>query len=645
MEWPAHLVDANVAPNLSRQLSPGMPWLTVVLGPEAGHSREPNQQDQETWPSTVSQVRSQAGANLIPKAAEALKGWGFPGGGSGVLAPAPVLEDVVAFWTAVAKDRLPYFMITEQVPYAFDKMLVAVALLSKAAAGTGVPPRHEDSALALGWELVVPGRGLSHTRHRKEVVEWVREAISESFPKPDEDQLLEKTIRVFRLRELVDWCWANQLKDSPHAPLLTWADWQLLLSREHGWVAHGALPRVRFPSGSETVVKDALVSVDPFRAGPGLLHRASASAAAALAGYCPKWADTKKTRDDARADMTAEDDVEAPPLGQEPAADPDADQWPPIASVFTTSFDLHLEKALSELGPYIAAMPFYVTLDEAALGVWLGRFCDSGEALGEATSDDRRKWFVLSLLTQADFRGDGPSIPEASYIGKRLSRALGAYPIAVHLLGCPLIEGPRVDEDPELKAHLLAVARLTRAELEEDLSPAVPLGITPAVQLTDSDVVRWAMTDTARNWNPGSAQTQVTRFSTALPLPLTAGTRTGEFFRYWVFGGVPLGDSATRFCVLSQILGADFVNGDATPAERGVAVGAFRIGHRAAETLSAEKIRLVYGRWPDSLAQHLDHYTYHVGQLTAGRESAWRRDTVGCAKEPWQTRSSKKGSA
>jgi len=501
-----------------------------------------------------------------------------------------------------------------------------------------VLPRYEDSALALDWTKTWAFTSKAGGKPRLEACrEWVEKVAKQVLKQIGEEQdiHLDKSVPVFVLRAMLDRCWLEQLNLKNAYYLKTWADWQLELLAEgdagNGWLVHGSMSRARF--ASDNAISESLTKLDDFPRTPGDIHAAAADLVRSLAEYSvsfkaeniPKTAGVPQNVD---ADMVK---TRTPP---------------PAASIFTTSFDLLIERELSKTGPYLVVMPVYVGTSTGSFGLWVGRLFQRGDDPQSPTTGEN-KWLVISLLSENDFRGDYDTAEAAHYFSLVLGDTpLSGYPIVIHLLGCPLINTPaKAERSFEFNEHINQVIHNARIAGDHGSTTSDQgEGITHAIQLTDSDVLRWSVGDSA-----GKVANQG-RITTALPLPLAAGTSDGSFFRYWVFLGVPFGDSATRFSVLSKILTADFVHGDATPKLRGMSVGSFRLSHRATETLMAENIEFIYGHTPTDLAPFLRHYTIHIrAAIPAIRRGyiQWPIDDSECAacvaKSNKATRVQKKG--
>lgn len=624
-EWPAYLGGSAARPGTSKDGS--VPWVTTFLGPEIVVP---------PGPETVAQINISY---------EQLKDMSFTVTDGDfnecpnvrlMVGEASVSRMVYDFWSDLSRSRWPTWAELPKgptVPYLVTPRLVASSLLARAVQ-TAVTPRYEDVHFPLDWRRVnnwTTFTKISKDELTTQLREWVRRFVQ--VDNPPESLALESQIPAYELRKLYDWCWVEQLTDGERLDLMTWSDWQLKLTTlRDGWVAHGALPRARF--GTVSSVRRALDKIKPFCGRGTVLHEAAARLVVAQS-------EARHAAQQARqveGNWSTEEDLTPPPVSQQDSGEETQPPVPvtlPVATVFTTSFDLLLEKELSKIGAeYLVVMPVYTRVDGQYYGLWLARHFEAGEE--PARESDSDSWFVLSMLSPGELSSvltEGP----LAYIGKRLKKPIDNFPVVVHLMGCPLLSLVK-DSSEDMRRHIETIVGRARvgAETSSGKNTLPSPGIFHAPQLTENDVFRWAMVDTAgRMTDAWSGAAQVTRFTTALPISFAAGLSGGQVFRYWAFAGVPFGDSATRFSVMSQILGADFINGDATPKQRGLAVGAFRMGHRAAESLKAENIYRVVGESPEQLAPLLDHYRRHLELLsdderTRGLVAHWPQDSNRC---------------
>jgi len=344
----------------------------------------------------------------------------------------------------------------------------------------------------------------------------------------------------------------------------------------------------------------------------------------------------------------------------------------PSASAFSTTFDLNLELALAKAARkspsrvgFIIAFPVYNSATDSSdygNGVWIGRFVDLSKATspvelvtsitGRAVSSDstglkitsksaeeKSPWFVLSRLDQCGFDGTFREISSAplneykSYIRDRLPHEfnLSNLPIVVHLMGCPLVRVPTLTGDSELLRDLLWTMTGTPTKTEDLRKASAGASdddkkrdgkqqknqttLQHAILFSENHVMRWSI--------PSSMDTALT---TTLPTPLLGDGFNGDYWRYWLFSGVSVGDSAVRYRVITELIGAGLITNSPPPKLRGVAVNRDPIGYRATETLLTEKVEVAHGGL-DQLTLYLDHYLFHLKEaivaLDENRPVVW----------------------
>lgn len=195
---------------------------------------------------------------------------------------------------------------------------------------------------------------------------------------------------------------------------------------------------------------------------------------------------------------------------------------PPVASAFSTSFDLELEMALTaraDLPGFVIALPaqYLGTNSKVASLQWLGAVFRKPSGL-DAILDGPSEWVMLSRMTWND---------DWEYAN---------WPFVVHLAGCPLIKPPEVKLAPKLPPTGSADAnRRMKLEKVEDIQSAILLDEYSAIQQHSTEMF--------------GASSE----SNGLPDDLTKASPDSAKARFWMIMGVQMQDTAVRYWVASRL--------------------------------------------------------------------------------------------
>ena len=268
----------------------------------------------------------------------------------------------------------------------------------------------------------------------------------------------------------------------------------------------------------------------------------------------------------------------------------------PVASLFTTTFDLEIEMALCsqpDSSQFIVAIPFYVFTgdeqdpDRRASLCWLGAIITPDCSLSWDERLDQllhpSQWFVLSKTD--DF--------ETKY---------GQFPVVVRLSGCPLIEKPNIGNGiGEIPAsELLGLLDGESSELSE------PPSIGHAVLLDEYA----AMQQTAVE---NSVFGGVEHYG--LPSEITDVSNMKTYSRFWMVMGVQMNDIGVRYRVTSQIASPVTAlkqgNSYRRPRRAGVVINR-RLDISEQDLLYWYNFDVVRVRCQENSADDLDHYVKHL---------------------------------
>jgi hypothetical protein len=242
---------------------------------------------------------------------------------------------------------------------------------------------------------------------------------------------------------------------------------------------------------------------------------------------------------------------------------------PPIASAFVTSFDLELEMALlsqPELEAFVIALPFYLFRNRVDADLRMASLCWLGCVVTpdqEADSSAKlegllspKEWFVLSGTQDGHYR----------------SEEYASFPIVVRLAGCPLIGRPHVASgaapgavDFEALKKVFPEEPVPQSSIDDGPQRGLPGAGLPADPNLDASVIEAslghavlldeyvALQQTAMEsylYMPkGQRLKDVRRYG----LPSEISGPAPAFARFWAIMGVQIRDSAIRYRLASQI--------------------------------------------------------------------------------------------
>lgn len=210
---------------------------------------------------------------------------------------------------------------------------------------------------------------------------------------------------------------------------------------------------------------------------------------------------------------------------------------PPVASAFSTSFDIELEMSLAKHNVgFVMALPVHYLhaqrdpsstegTKRASLH-WLGAVIEPAEGRDsdKAIELDRilrpNTWFMLSGMPWYD------------------TWRYANWPFVVHLAGCPVIQLPEIGTPIYCAAHDSAEPQRIK-----DM-PGVE-AIAPAVLLDEYGAIQQHSTEMFAGLPSGA--------SYGLPDQLTSPSEDSARARFWMLMGVQMGDAAIRYGIASRL--------------------------------------------------------------------------------------------
>lgn len=259
---------------------------------------------------------------------------------------------------------------------------------------------------------------------------------------------------------------------------------------------------------------------------------------------------------------------------------------PPIASAFSTSFDIELEMSLAKRNVgFVIVVPVYC-LQKATTGPksprkaslhWLAAVVapDPSGAIKFAQIVEPKEWYMLNGDSWSDYW------PYAN------------WPLVIHLVGCPVVKLPAND-----KPWIRAVGRNTSEPIDNQEMFDDIEGISPAVLMDEYDAIQQHSTEMFG--------------SSGLPEQFASASKLSSQARFWMLMGVQMGDAAIRYGIASRLgpgkRGADSQHRH--PGRAGLAVSS-HVDPAARDLMQYYGIDLVQQNC-DAFVEDLDHYAEHL---------------------------------
>lgn len=320
----------------------------------------------------------------------------------------------------------------------------------------------------------------------------------------------------------------------------------------------------------------------------------------------------------------------------------------PVASVFTTSFDMELEMALlanpdfvqSETGikGMVIVLPVLVYARESdsvesfnpsyekfSHFRWMAAFVCAPSSRADVGSGDLRRllkpmaWRVLTGWNWNSLPVDDED-PQLLHLGDYRS-----WPVIVHLAGCPWLDLPEwsftpsadtVRFNPRLKRlnsnWLCQVEPLADDSADDKALPLKPSRLEHALLLDEYASIQQFMTELYSIETRGDVDFMV---PFQLPLSFTGGhDRTKSAGRFWLVMGVQVDDAAVRFGMASRLIASRHVksqqDSSSLPERSGLLVTR-KISDAARELLRWFAVDTVVGKTCTTFTGDIDHMARH----------------------------------